>query len=320
VIGVRDAMSVAFVFVASFAFGTNVLMIVRTLRSGWLRIGGYLAHVGMAILLVGIVGSYVYASPEQRLSIQQGETQSAMGHSFTFWGYEERADGKHVMRLEVDRSGDPFVASPDIYFNERMQTWVRTPAIKRYLWQDMYITPEDYQPARDPNMIELAPGQDALIGPYQLHFQEFDMDPPAEGETTAMLGATVTITHEDKVETVTPQMRIDFEQQQLTVLPVQLPDGNTLVFENFNPSARLARLRVDGLNLETQPAYAVFTVSTKPAIALVWLGTLLMTTGGGLAVVRRRWEGSGATVPAPRGLPSLGGWSPRVPGWRGTHR
>ncbi|MFN8569603.1 MAG: hypothetical protein U0Z44_19225 [Kouleothrix sp.] len=31
-------------------------MIVRTLRGGWLRIGGYLAHVGLAVLLTGVVG------------------------------------------------------------------------------------------------------------------------------------------------------------------------------------------------------------------------------------------------------------------------
>lgn len=319
-IGVRDALSIAFVLVATFAVGTNVLMIIRTLRSGWLRIGGYLAHAGMALLLVGFVGSYVYASPEQKLVIEQGETQSAMGHAFTFWGYEERADGKHVLRLEVDNQTDrSFVAKPDIYFNQRMQSWVRTPAIKRYLWQDMYVAPEDYQPASDPNVADVVPGQGTLIGPYQIKFEQFDMQPPAEGEQTALLGATVTITHENTVQTYTPQMQVHLQERTLTALPVPMEDGKVLIFENFNPNARMARLRIDGLGLEAQPAYAVFTVSTKPAIAFVWLGAVLMTIGGGMAVARRRWESTAAAEPVSRRLPRLGGWSPRVPGWRGTH-
>jgi cytochrome c-type biogenesis protein CcmF len=321
VLGVRDALPLAFLLVATFAFGTNLLMLVRTLRGGWLRIGGYLSHVGMAVLLVGFVGSYVYASPEQQLRIQQGETQSVMGHSFTFWGYEEREGGKHVMRLHVDQETDkPFVASPQIFYNQRMQATVQTPAIMRYLWEDMYIAPAEYQPALDPNVTEISPGQNAAIGPYQLQFDKYDMVPPAEGQEVIELGAALTITHETTVQTVTPKLRINLTQGQFTPLPVQLPDGKTLVFENFNPNARLARLRVTGLNLPVQPAYAVFTVSTKPAIALVWLGALLMTVGGGMAVVRRRWEAVGAEETEPRRVPRAGGWVVRVPGLRGTRR
>jgi hypothetical protein len=40
VLGARDPLPLAYVTLCAFAFGTNVLMIVRTLRSGWLRIGG----------------------------------------------------------------------------------------------------------------------------------------------------------------------------------------------------------------------------------------------------------------------------------------
>jgi cytochrome c-type biogenesis protein CcmF len=79
----------------------------------------------------------------------------------------------------------------------------------------------------------------------------------------------------------------------------------------------MAKLRVEGLNLPPVPARAVFTVSTKPAIALVWLGTLLMAFGGALAVVRRRWE----HAPVREVVRSSGGiLGPRALGWRGTYR
>jgi cytochrome c-type biogenesis protein CcmF len=315
VLGVRDGMSLGFLLFATFAFGANVLMIIRTLRSGWLRIGGYLAHVGMAVLLVGIVGSYVYASPEEKLVIPQGETQSIFNHSFTFWGYEERDDGKHVLRLEVDReSGQPFVASPDVYYNTRMGAWVRTPAIKRYWWQDLYISPEQYLPTNDPNTASIALGQQGEIGPYSIRFNKFDVQDHLDDQEFALVGAIVTITHEDTVQELMPQIRVA-PNQGWTQLPVTLSNGRQLVLENINVSAQMVHVRVEGLNLPIVPARAVFTVSTKPAIALVWMGAILMTAGGGLAAARRRWEVMGAREPRADRVPSVG---QRVRGWRGA--
>lgn len=317
ILGVRDGMSIAYVAIATLALGTNLLMIIRTLRSGWLRIGGYVAHVGMALLLVGVVGSYAYTSEEEKLVIPQGETQSIFGHTFTFWGYDERENGKHVLRLEVDKETDsPFVAAPDVYFNSRMGAWVRTPAIKRYLWQDLYISPEEYLPADDPSMVDLAPGQQAEVGPYTLAFNKFQVEDHLASGNGALVGATVTITHENTVQVITPQMRLE-PNKALKELPVELPDGKKLALENFNPSEQMARLRVDGLDLPVVPARAVFTVSTKPAIALVWMGAVLMTLGGLLAVARRRWEG--VPVREPVQAPARG-WGQRVFGWRGMYR
>lgn len=320
VLGVQDGMSIAFLAVATFAAGANVLMIIRTVRSGWLRIGGYLSHVGMALMLLGFVGSYVYASPEEKLVIEQGKSASVFGHSFTFWGYDEKPDGKHVLRLEVNQGTDQmFVASPDVYYNERMQTNVRTPAIKRYLWQDLYISPEQYLPESNPNVADAAPGVQNEIGPYSLRFDKFEVDDRIKTEDQfALIGATVTITHENTVQVVTPQLRVA-PGQAWVELPVELPDGKQLVLENFNPGEALARLRVDGLNLPILPARAVFTVGMKPAIALVWLGALLMAVGGGLAVVRRRLVYQ--PVPVASGVGNrVGGWGQRVQSWRGTYR
>ena len=68
-IGARDPLPLAYIGLGTFAGGANVVMIVRTLRSGWLRIGGYLAHVGMAVLIAGVVGSTSYATPDQKIVV-----------------------------------------------------------------------------------------------------------------------------------------------------------------------------------------------------------------------------------------------------------
>jgi cytochrome c-type biogenesis protein CcmF len=299
------------------------MMISRTLRQGWLRIGGYLAHVGIAVLLVGVIGSYVYSSPDERMVIPQGETQRMFGHDFTFWGYESRPDGKHGLRLEVDRESQaPFVALPEIFYNSRMQTWVRTPAIKRTLWKDLYIAPEEFKPADDPNTATLTRSGEDEIGPFRVRFDAFKIEDHMTADQRVSVGATLTITRENEVQVLTPWLRVSPEGM-ISSLPVPMGNGKDLILEQISVNTDQVRVRIAGLNLPVAPARAVVTVSTKPAIALVWLGTIVMVIGGVLAALRRRQE----LLPVPIfrepqiGLPTdrrPRGWGRSMPGWRGV--
>ena len=314
-LGVQTFMPIAFVLVATLALGTNLLMIMRSFRGGsggWLRIGGYLAHVGMAVLLVGVVGSYAYASPDERMVIPQGETQTMFGHSFTFWGYETRDDGKHVLRLEVDNSTEKtFVARPDVYFNERMGAWVRTPAIKRYLWQDLYISPEEYLPVDDKNTAFITRGQQGNIGPYSIRFDSWDTHNGMNTGDITRVGATLTITNGDTVQTYTPEILVT-TAGEVAPIPIDLDNGRELMLESVSVNSSIVKMRITGMNLPIVPERAVITVSTKPAIAFVWLGTILMVVGGALAVGRRRLNVPLTIKPPVAPSPDRG---ERVPGW-----
>ncbi len=248
--------------------------------------------------------------------IPQGETQYALGHSWTFWGYDDsRANGKHSLRIEVDRESKPWIAEPQVFYNARMGAWTRTPAIRRYLWQDLYISPSEYLPASDPNTAALTPEQETQVGRYRLRFDGFRVEDHLANEQAAEVGATVTITEGDTVRQVTPAMRLEVGKPAVS-LPIDLGGGKKLVLDNFVPGTREVLLRVEGLNLPVEPARAVVDVSTKPAIALVWVGTILMALGTGLATVRRRLELRPAPASVPRTVPvpgrRLGGLLPRI--------
>lgn len=289
-LGVMKPLALAYSALASFAIATNFLLIIRTLRSGWLQIGGYLAHVGFGLLLIGIVGSYVYSSEEIRMVIPQGETQRVFGHSFTFWGYDDsHADGRNSLRLEIDGETHASVAQPELFYNSRMGAWTRTPAIKRSLWEDLYISPEDYVPPNDPNTATLTPNQEAQIGPYMLRLEGFSVTDQLATDSTAVVGAVVRVTQGADVRTVRPHVRLTVGKP-IVELPVPLSGGRQLVLSNFVPGTQEVLFRIDGLNLPVEPARAILEVSLKPAIALVWLGALLMALGCGLAHVRRRLE------------------------------
>ncbi|GAC1552192.1 MAG: cytochrome c biogenesis protein CcsA [Herpetosiphon sp.] len=294
-VGVRSALALVYVVLAVFAIGTNVLMVVRTLRSGWLRIGGYLAHIGMGLLLIGVVGSYAYSSDDLKMTVTEGTSQTAFGHSFTYWGEEHLPNGKTALRFEVDKGqAGTFVARPELYFNPRMGATMQTPAIKRWIWQDLYISPAGSLQPDDPNTASLTKGQTGTIGPYQVHYQSLAVEHPAVDSPKASVAASVIITNTrtGAVQTILPKIDVDTAQRSFVPVPVEIGDGNKMVLANFVPDPNNAQvmLRVMGLNLPLVPARAIIEVSIKPAISLVWTGTLLMFLGATVAWYRRRIE------------------------------
>jgi cytochrome c-type biogenesis protein CcmF len=140
-LGARDALPLAYIGLGSLAAGTNILMIVRILKSGWLRIGGYLAHVGMAVLIAGVIGSGFYATPDQKIVVPEGDTIGAYGYDFSFNGWRQNPTGKGVLDMTVTRGNETFNATPTLYFNPRMGATMAEPSIKSELFRDLYISP-----------------------------------------------------------------------------------------------------------------------------------------------------------------------------------
>lgn len=311
-LGVLDPLSLAYVGLGTFAAGTNIVMIVRTLRSGWLRIGGYLAHVGLMVLMVGVVGSSVYATPDEQIGIAEGDSIQFRGYQIMFNGWQNTPDGKGVLDMTVTRGNDTFHATPMLYINRRMGATMATPAIKSELLQDIYISPVEWQPAEDPNIAQLSANDSRTIGPYTLTFLGFDVSEAHTG-SSATVGAQIQVTYEGQKSSVTPQVEIVANQDSFDKafrdLPVPLPGGHTISLANFDPVQRQVLLQVKGLNLPIAPAKAVVAISIKPGIQLVWLGVGLGVLGGLIALLRRTLEGRsqqlGERLRLPRGIGAL---------------
>jgi cytochrome c-type biogenesis protein CcmF len=287
------------------------VMIVRTLKSGWLRIGGYMAHVGLAVLLAGVVGSVGYATPDQRIVVPEGETIGAYGYSFTFNGQRTTPAGKDLLDFTVARDGDTFHATPLLYFNPRMGATMATPAIKSELLRDLYISPSEYTGPTDHNNAELIINDTQTIGPYTITFLGFDASQAHQG--SAEVGAKLKVLYQSKETLLTPKVRLTANESDpakaFQDLPAALPGGQAVSLANFDPLRHAAIIHVNGLNLPVDPAKAVVTVSLKPGIMLVWLGVLIGVLGGLIALLRRTLEGraqlGGQRVRLPRGLGGL---------------
>ena len=311
-LGARDALPLAYIGLGAFAAGTNVFMIVRTLRSGWLRIGGYMAHVGMAVLITGVVGSTSYTTPDQKIVVAEGDTITAYGYDFTFNGWRVTPQGKGVLDMTVTRGNETFNARPMLYYNQRMGATVATPAIKSELAKDLYISPAEYEPPNDRNTAQLLTNDKKEIGPYAITFLGFDAS-SAHVAGSGDIGAKLRVSYQGQDTIVTPAIRMVANEtdpaKAFQRIAATLPGGKDIVFQDFDPVQRWVLIRVNGLDLPIDPAKAVVTVSLKPGIILVWLGIAIGVLGGLIALVRRTLEGQarlgGQRVRLPRGLGAL---------------
>lgn len=290
-LGIRDRLGLLYVGFGVFAVGVNLFMILRTLRRGWLWIGGYVAHVGAAVLVIGVVGSTAYGSPEERMTIPVGETQRIHQYAVTFNGYRTHttAQGisKGVLSLGIQRGSadEPTLVEPQLYVLPRNGQWLRTPGIVRSLTEDFYISPGEYLPEVNPNRTTMQQGQMAQIGPYRVLLQE--VATTTHTDQTVTVAARLTLfTTGSPPRTITPTIHL-VANTLPQALPVTLSPTHTLTLTAFDLGNRAIELDVGGLNLPIQPARADIVVSTKPAIRLVWIGTLIMTLGGSLAATRR---------------------------------
>ena len=338
-VGVRDLLPLAYVSFGTLAAGTNLVMIIRTLKSGWMRIGGYLAHVGLMLLLVGVVGSSAYATPEQTLVIPEGETLSAYGYDFTFNGWRLRPDNTGVLDLTVDHGNQTLQMTPQLYEDQMMGATMATPSIHSELLRDVYVTPAEYKPPVDNNMASFLVNETREIGPYEITFLEFDAAEAhgginglpgsttdtarvdVEDRMSALLGAKLLVRSNGQEMEMTPKIQLSANEadplQAVQNMPVMFPGGHEISFMTFDPVRRMAVVRVEGLDLPTAPSTAVITVSIKPAIMLVWSGLIIGVVGGIIAAIRRTLEGQ-ARLDGKR-KPLGRGWG-RLPRWFGSRK
>ncbi|WP_129627104.1 heme lyase CcmF/NrfE family subunit [Candidatus Oscillochloris fontis] len=314
-IDVRDLISLAYVAGATFAIGTNLVMIIRTLRSGWLRIGGYLAHLGFSLAMIGMVGSSAYATPEQQLVVAPGETASIYGYDFTFNGYQLDAEQRGMLDFTVtDGQGGSYNARPFLYFNPQMGSTIQTPSIHSMLYQDVYISPVGYDPEENPARPILGEGQGTRMGPYEMVFMQFNLDTAAMNNGGPIrVGAKVLVSYEGEQIELEPAIQVVTDEatgdQHIEFIAATLPGGQTLNLVEVDPTNRMVLLEGKGPGLDDLPlvpAKGVIAVSVKPLVIFVWIGIVVGILGGMIAVVRRYLEGravlAGQPIRLPKGL------------------
>lgn len=292
--GVRYLVSIVLIAAASTCLIANFYALYLRVRQSPLTIGAHIAHVGLALFVLGVVGSELHDSAQQ-LVITAGRHKAAHGFLFTYTDVRERAGGKVEAVLSayrIDGNSNPdnkpeFVAIP-IFWDTKFGL-VRVPFIKRYLTYDIYIEPIELQDGKLPGMLTLTKGEEKKIGNWSIRFVKFHLSGEhMMGGMLSKVGAVVELNDGRKTYTVIPYWDLDKGIRREAKIGER---GVTVSLERISAESHSIALRIDGIEgLGGQPGFIVVNVQKKPAVNLVWLGAALVLLGSLLAGIKRLRE------------------------------
>jgi len=299
-LGVVYPLALLFVAAAVFAGAANAVLIARIWRAGPLKLGGYLCHVGVGLLFVGIVGTSLYKQTSA-LQLVQDTPQRVFGRQLTFRGMAVTPDDpleREALQIEVrDAQGRTWLAHTPYYVARNSGQLVTHPAIDAGWWSDLYLAPSQYVPAQqlEPGVLLMVKQRPQQIAGYTLKFQHFELKNRAammRGEGPIVAEALIDVQAPDgSTTTVKPAMRVESGKPSASE-PIALPGGATATLAQIDVANQTAVVRIGGVDLsridpEALKARAFIEVSYEPGIRLVWSGIIVAVAGGILALLRR---------------------------------
>ena len=300
-LGLESFFHGVYVFLAATALAANLHKVTVLIRSnGWASAGGYLSHVGVGIMLLGVLASSAY-DYSTKVTLEQGVAKRVGEDlTLTFERYLPR-QGKEKERMEITvvrDDGFTYTAYPKFFLNDRTRQLMVNPHIRNTPLRDLYISPIQYEPGQPPGIdhrASLAKGESATVGDFTVRFVDYNLGHSGDPRTVLASGGMVTIGAEleilrgDEPVAITPTYRFSQAGQQAP--PVALPGGGWVAMSGLNPGLGQIQLDFAGIGIEPQRAKLSLDVTQKPLIVLVWYG-LYVVLGGGLLSVWKRVKGA----------------------------
>ncbi len=291
-------------FVCVFAAVANLWRMIEVGRKAKMSVGGFLSHVGLAMLMAGLIVSRGLERKEEVLIKPDAPAQVLGRYAISYKRHTQEdifnRDNKVLFDVfdlrnsSAEKGPEVFEARPGLYYfrgadgEQNPMVW---PHIHRYLTHDLYFT-------LHPPILE--------VWPEPVRFKE--------GETKEEQGIKITymrMTVDGEPGTPGAQfgalLKAEVEGQEFFSLPkLEVGErGVVPLLGDLNEDLAISMTGMDAADRSVQlqvifklPIYPV-TFYNKPLTSLVWLGTGILTLGGLLSAFyrRRRKETSGETRP-----------------------
>ncbi|PLX25393.1 MAG: hypothetical protein C0600_12030 [Ignavibacteria bacterium] len=300
--GVHDLGMILLAFSAFFSLFSNAVIGYRILRGNPKFSGAYIAHIGIAMMLLGIIGSGFY-SESNSIELRQGDPVEWKGYRFTYTGFETFWNGeRYYFKVQLDdaATGDQLDEVKTIMF---VSDWGgqeqvnRNPGIATFLTRDVYIEPQALFEA-DPEggkRFAFIKGQTYEYGGYRVTFEDFAMNNTQSSESFNIGGifrvdkygassqelSSSRTTGPDGVQSI-PGVVADGDLQ-IEVLGMQ-PNQDNLEMSQIEVRMKNPNIAVDKNDLRET---LVVQASLKPFISFVWAGIIIMLIGFVVARSRR---------------------------------
>jgi cytochrome c-type biogenesis protein CcmF len=294
--GVTNLMVILMLLATAFALFVNLEIAVKIIRGNMKMLGAYVAHIGIAIFILGVIGSAIY-SKEVNLDLVKGQTKDAFGYKMTFEGWQSIENGKkYAFNIHLDKDGKSFRISPVMYIADYNNSLMREPAIKVGMTNDLYISPVGYDegnPAEKP--MTLTVGQQANVDGAIIKYENFDQ-PDISKMTSGgniKMGTSLVVTKDNKTYKVEPT--IEGSMGNFQYVPAEIKELNMkITIRKVDPNTQKADFAVTKIAEDNQQAapkeVLSIQASVKPFISLVWVGILIMVFGFFVSVARRLKE------------------------------
>ncbi len=287
-LGAHGWVALALFFAGLAALSANLLRLVEMGRTRLLNTGAALAHIGFALMFLGIVGSSFWGVGEE-VQLPQGRTVEAVGRGLTYLGHVDGSEPEDRWRIRIQQPGrEPVTAEVAMYRtgSARDSQILHKPAILRGLTRDLYIAPAGLETAGGHRELELFKGRPVRVGDTEVTFLRFETRGMGR-EGGMMVWAHVAIARGAARETLRlPYAMVDGSARSEPVRPTIDAGVSSLQLQRMAVDQAMIHVHVD---LSAGDAVPVFhaTISTKPLIGLLWAGTILLGLGCSVAWARR---------------------------------
>lgn len=302
--GVYDIMLILLSFSSLFALVVNFEIAYRIARKKATHIGAYVAHIGIALFLLGVVATGGF-SEQDSYDLEKGKAVNAFGYDLTFLGYKPIENGdKYAFDIKVEKNNSSSVISPVMFVSSINNSLMREPAIWTMFTKDFYVTPLSYedgvaQKQSSGRSVNLKKGETVDYKGNKISFDSFNF--PQEAMSAMMgggnfsIGANITIDGYGKTYKIEPKMVSEGGGREY--LSAEVKDLDLLVqMTNLDASGSVSLVlkSISGSDeeaavTETKEVLSI-EASIKPFINLVWSGVILMVVGFIISVVRRTKE------------------------------
>ncbi len=299
--GVYDIMMILLAFSSAFTLFVNAEIAYKIITGNFRMLGAYLAHMGFAIFLLGVIGSAAY-SVEKNIDLVKGQPVQLFGYDMKFTGYNPIENNKKfAFNIELKKDEKVSKISPVMYISDFNNSLMREPDIISYFTKDFYVTPNGYddgtqQPANG-NSLKLTVEEETRLFGITIKYVEFikpDMTSMMSGGDFQM-GAKLQFTKDGK--TITQNCIMQKDANGVHYIPAEIPEfGIRMELTKIDPANKNAEFNVINLNdnsaaTSSGPKEVLsVTASIKPFVNLVWLGVFICVVGFFVATYRRLKE------------------------------
>lgn len=265
-----------------FSLLANMSKLYPILRKNLSKAGGYLSHVGVILLLFGLMISKGFEKSE-RAFIQKGHPAHALGYWIQFKGFDKNPfDRSNHLKLELIKGKEVIQAKAGFYFAQQISkpepTPVSWPFIQRRGLDDLYLNVgAPIYEATD--IILLKEGKNVLFNQLLIGYDKMHRMGEA-GIKGTKFQAHVQVKSSSGTKKVVPS--IEITENGLAFHPVRINDDYLLYLQGIDAKDNSAKLQLYYLN----PVYPI-EIFFKPMVQFVWIGMVVLLIGGTLSTLLR---------------------------------